>query len=80
MELKDEILQLLQEADPSITARMELAQEFARHLAGFTEAWATNSENIDAYEQWLTQWVRSDVAAVSAGDEYSADSSAVARR
>ena len=39
---------------------MREAQEFAHHLANFTKAWATNSEDLDESEHSLSQSIESN--------------------
>jgi hypothetical protein len=68
-QLKTEFLRLLQEADPDFKDRVNIAQDFAMQLASFTEAWATNPDDIDEQEEALIRYIRSNYAPVAAKDD-----------
>lgn len=58
-DLEEPFLQLLREADPGTSNQSDIAQDFARRLANFAEAWATDDEAINEYEQRLADWIHS---------------------
>jgi hypothetical protein len=59
LQLEEQFLRLLREADASTSNQAGVAQDFARRLASFADAWATNDEAIDEYEQRLAEWIDS---------------------
>lgn len=59
VELKNMLLLLLHEIDPHFESRKYVADEFAELLVNFTEAWATDPENVGEIERTVEEWIRS---------------------
>lgn len=59
VQLEEQFLRLLREAEPGASNQAHLTQDFARRLASFAEAWATNDEATDEYEHRLAGWIDS---------------------
>ena len=86
--LQREFLRLLQDADPSIVERADVADvanEFAGYLATFTEAWAMNLESIGELERGIENWiesaaVRATIVPFSMYDEVDLESSTDERK
>jgi len=57
-QLEKRLLRLLQEANQNPSGN-PTAQRFARYLASFAEAWATNEDTAAAHEQRLSNWIES---------------------
>lgn len=58
IELENEFLRLLKEADPELSERDPVVREFASQLATLTDDWATGSPMLQVREEALDQWIR----------------------
>jgi hypothetical protein len=63
--LKSQFLSLLLRADPNVGKRQALAEEFAGHLAAFTQNWATDAKDIDDQQEALRKWIDANAAKVA---------------
>lgn len=68
--LEQAFLRLVREIDPNADDHPPLAAEFAKRLAVLADTWATNPEDVDAYETSLSQWIEAAMSFSSSDSQF----------